>query len=236
MAGGLYVADDILDNEGRGGQEVIVLFTDGDPNITSGSNQVGPYNSMSFGTANDDQTTEDAATAAKADNSDSSGSTRIITIGLGQAGDTFLQTRVASSVGDHASVNDATQLQAVLESLAAELTESEEVFWRGTLRETLTALGDGNGLALDGGRDTPFNEAGYPPNGPADDLTAESRECFPADSTQCIGLSWWLPVDHANEIQTDSVTFDLGFYTEQCRHNTGAGMEPETTAAADGGS
>ncbi|MBX0324334.1 SipW-dependent-type signal peptide-containing protein [Halomicroarcula sp. F13] len=40
-------------------------------------------------------------------------------------------------------------------------------------------------------------------------------------------FAWWLPVDHANEIQTDSVEFDLGFYTEQCRHNDGTGMAPE---------
>jgi hypothetical protein len=31
-------------------------------------------------------------------------------------------------------------------------------------------------------------------------------------------------VDHANEIQSDSVRFDLGFYTEQCCHNDGSGM------------
>ena len=56
------------------------------------------------------------------------------------------------------------------------------------------------------------------------------RECFPNSTTAYVGFEWWLPVDHANEIQTDSVSFDLGFYTEQCRHNDGSGQAPETGA------
>jgi hypothetical protein len=51
-------------------------------------------------------------------------------------------------------------------------------------------------------------------------------------TTQHIGFAWYLPVDHANEIQTDSVSFDLGFYTEQCRHNDGSGQAPETPASS----
>jgi predicted ribosomally synthesized peptide with SipW-like signal peptide len=64
-----------------------------------------------------------------------------------------------------------------------------------------------------------------PPNGD------EERNCFEASTTASIGFAWWLPVDHANEIQTDTVGFDLGFYTEQCRHNDGSGQPSET---ADG--
>jgi predicted ribosomally synthesized peptide with SipW-like signal peptide len=48
-----------------------------------------------------------------------------------------------------------------------------------------------------------------------------SRQCFPNSTTAYVGFEWWLPVDHANEVQTDSVSFDIGFYTEQCRHNDG---------------
>jgi predicted ribosomally synthesized peptide with SipW-like signal peptide len=55
----------------------------------------------------------------------------------------------------------------------------------------------------------------------------EGRQCFEASTTASIGFAWWLPVDHANEIQTDTVGFDLGFYTEQCRHNDGSGLPPE---------
>jgi hypothetical protein len=31
------------------------------------------------------------------------------------------------------------------------------------------------------------------------------------------------------------VSFDIGFYTEQCRHNDGAGMIPEQPASATDG-
>jgi predicted ribosomally synthesized peptide with SipW-like signal peptide len=64
----------------------------------------------------------------------------------------------------------------------------------------------------------------YDPNIPDDDGGGQQNgglECFPNSTTAYIGFEWWLPVDHANEIQTDSVSFDLGFYTEQCRHNDG---------------
>ncbi|AGN02240.1 von Willebrand factor type A [Salinarchaeum sp. Harcht-Bsk1] len=57
------------------------------------------------------------------------------------------------------------------------------------------------------------------------DLVAEDgngddgRDCFENSTTHCVGLEWWLPVDRGNELQTDSVGFDVGFYAEQCRHN-----------------
>jgi hypothetical protein len=54
-----------------------------------------------------------------------------------------------------------------------------------------------------------------------------ARDCFPNSTTRYLGFAWWLPVDHANEIQTDRITFDVGFYTEQCRHNDGSGQPPE---------
>ena len=40
--------------------------------------------------------------------------------------------------------------------------------------------------------------------------------------TYCIALAWWLPEDVGNEIQSDTVTFDVGFYAEQCRNNDGS--------------
>lgn len=54
-------------------------------------------------------------------------------------------------------------------------------------------------------------------------LDAENRAALESGSTILFGLAWGLPVDHANEVQTDSVAFDLGFYAEQERHNTGLG-------------
>jgi hypothetical protein len=39
-----------------------------------------------------------------------------------------------------------------------------------------------------------------------------------------------VPTDVGNEIQTDSASFDLGFYTEQCRHNSGSGTATSTSS------
>ena len=53
--------------------------------------------------------------------------------------------------------------------------------------------------------------------------------CFPTDEPFCVGFEWCLPtdveaaaiggVDGINDLQNASMSFDLGFYTEQCRHN-----------------
>jgi len=48
--------------------------------------------------------------------------------------------------------------------------------------------------------------------------------CFRGETDFSAAFAWWVPVDHGNEIQSDSAEFDLGFYTEQCRHNDGSGM------------
>ena len=90
-----------------------------------------------------------------------------------------------------------------------------------TLREFLNAASSGQGLELAG--DTPAEQGG-----------GTGRNCFagsPDEGSEVhqVSLVWWLPINHGNQVQSDSVTFDLGFYTEQCRHNDGAGMAPEPT-------
>jgi len=82
-----------------------------------------------------------------------------------------------------------------------------------TLREFLATLG-GDGIALDGDIDA---ESG---GGTGD------QGCFAGGNPSTpavheVSVVWWLPIDHGNQVQSDSVTFDLGFYTEQCRHNDG---------------
>jgi predicted ribosomally synthesized peptide with SipW-like signal peptide len=72
----------------------------------------------------------------------------------------------------------------------------EDVIFRGTLMELESELLDG--LQLRGDQ----------PGG-----------CYTAGATHCFGLGWWVPTDVGNEIQSDSVSFDLAFYTEQCRNN-----------------
>ena len=91
------------------------------------------------------------------------------------------------------------------------------------LRTALEALSgnDGPGIPLDGDLSTEFNEL-------EDPAADEGRKPFASSSSFCIGFSWEVPEEVENEIQTDSVEFDLGFYTEQARHNNGAGMESQT--------
>ena len=48
-----------------------------------------------------------------------------------------------------------------------------------------------------------------------------ARDCFEGRTNHYYTLVWWVPIDHGNEIQGDSVTFELGLYAEQCRHNDG---------------
>jgi predicted ribosomally synthesized peptide with SipW-like signal peptide len=50
------------------------------------------------------------------------------------------------------------------------------------------------------------------------------RQCLESSTTAYVGFEWWVPRDVGSAIQTDSVSFDLGFYTEQCRHNDGTGF------------
>jgi predicted ribosomally synthesized peptide with SipW-like signal peptide len=79
-----------------------------------------------------------------------------------------------------------------------------------TLRQVLALLSTGNGIPLDGEG--------------AIDGGAVGRACFENSTTYYVGFRWELPVDHANQIQSDGLTFDVGFYAEQCRHNDGRGM------------
>ena len=111
------------------------------------------------------------------------------------------------------------------------LDDDEEVIYRGSLKDSLDALMTDNGIPLDGDRQTAYDEIAAI----GDEANPEYgiRECFDPSTTAHVGFAWYLPVDHANEIQTDSVQFDVGFYTEQCRHNDGVGMETETLGTCD---
>jgi predicted ribosomally synthesized peptide with SipW-like signal peptide len=77
---------------------------------------------------------------------------------------------------------------------------------------------DGNrtGVALNG--DIAASEGGG---------AADARNCFEGDELHSFVFAWWVPIDHGNEIQSDSASFRLGLYTEQCRHNDGSGMNNE---------
>ena len=135
----------------------------------------------------------DAATAAKGDG------TTIYALGVGGAQVPTLNA--ISSDPDEEYVFFASDDGALEQAfgLLGETLLGESIIFEGSLADAMAALEDG--IALDGNRAT------------------ETREPFDGGLTQCIGFEWCLPTDVGNEVQTDSVMFDLGFYAEQSRHN-----------------
>jgi len=92
--------------------------------------------------------------------------------------------------------------------------DGEELLVTESLRDVL-GLGSGSaGAALNAALngDIPARQGG-----------GTGRNCLSAETVHSLAFAWWVPIDHGNEVQGDSVTFDLGLYAEQCRHNDGSG-------------
>ena len=134
-----------------------------------------------------------AATAAK------NAGTRIFGIGLGNNVDASLVQDISSSPGDAFLAPDPADLDTVYAEIAQIVLAGEQKILSGTMSEVFAELADGE--ALDGNRQE------------------EGRQPYPGATTQCIGFEWTLPAEVGNEIQTDSVSFDLAVYAEQSRHN-----------------
>ena len=113
-------------------------------------------------------------------------------------------------------VDNPVNIPSVFGQLAA-LAVAEKVIMQDTLGNVLDALEGGDGLPLDGNRATIYDEL----SDPSDD---DDREAFRGNAMHCVALEWELPFDVGNEIQGDTLGFDLTFYTEQERHNDGSGM------------
>ncbi|MFC6989067.1 VWA domain-containing protein [Haloplanus sp. GCM10025708] len=200
---GILTADEDFQNDPDGLQHVMIVITDGENN--AGQNP---------GIAADDVTGTDAD-----DYTD-----EIFAVGTGGATETSLETFAHpvddAHVGFAASPAELNQILGQI----AQILVGEQVFFRGTLQEMFDVLEQNHGIPLDGNRATAYDEI---VNGEVNDGTMEGRDCFVDSTTNMVGFAWWLPVDHANEIQSDSVEFNLGFYTEQCRHNDGSGQAAE---------
>jgi predicted ribosomally synthesized peptide with SipW-like signal peptide len=256
------IADQVLDAQGRpDALPVIVVISDGGPNYeddtsltysasVGGSSYTAPRGA---GFSDDDATAgydggstdssvnaaeqdETAAVAAAVKSGSDAPRIAVLNIGdnpnadLGDGTDlsVYLQTQIASS-GFYRQT-PVSNFAAVADDIANEVTVEEEVFYNGNLRDALMKLSanDGRGIPLDGDRTTNFDEVSDPENDP-------DREPFTgAGVTHCLGFQWWLPVNHANQIQGDTVAFDVGFYAEQGRHNDGAGQVPENETAQNG--
>ncbi len=142
--------------------------------------------------------------------------TDVYTVGIGPDANDATLTAMAGEDGSagndptfYRDVDDPSGLPGTFEALAGLFT-SELVFFEGTLDEALSTLSDGDGIPLDA------------------DGTAEGRACFDPHVGYCLGFAWEIPGEVENEIQGDTVSFDLGFYAEQCRNNDGTGSDGAT--------
>jgi predicted ribosomally synthesized peptide with SipW-like signal peptide len=184
-----------------GAEKVMVVLADGDENegttpVDSASNakSAGTTSySIAYGSGANEDLMEDISSPPKVDDG------------------------TIDSQDEFAFTSGQADINSTFSDIGGQVTEGEEIFFQGSLRDALAALSAGQGIPLDGDGGDDFDETGDP--------SADSRGCYsPSPDEHCVGFSWWLPVDHANEIQSDSAAFDLGFYTEQCRHNEGSGM------------
>jgi hypothetical protein len=260
MPGAIDIADQVLDDQGRpDALPVVVVVTDGGPNYgesasdpsytasvggTSYSAPRGAGFSADDGSPGYDNNDSDSGTVTEAEQDETAlvadavksgpDGSRIavlniapgtVELGGGRDLSDYLEDEIASA-GFYNEI-PVSNFAGVADDIAAEVVVQEEVFFNGSLRTALAALSEneGRGVPLDGDRTTLFDELADPEDDP-------DRDPFTgAGVTHCVGFQWWLPVNHANQIQGDKAGFDIGFYAEQSRHNTGVGMIPENETA-----
>ena len=135
---------------------------------------------------------QNAATAAK------TAGIRIFTIALGNANIGLLES-LATSSDDAFVAPDPADLDTVYSEIAQVVLAGEQPIFEGSMADLFALLSEG--VLLDGDR----QEAGTQP--------------YPGQTTQCIGFEWELPFEVGNEVQSDSIAFDLGVEAEQSRNN-----------------
>ncbi|WP_276258509.1 SipW-dependent-type signal peptide-containing protein [Haloglomus litoreum] len=218
---GVNLAQEELDDNGRSGVEYDnIVLSDG--NAFEGTD------------GNEFITPSDAADDAKADLTENPPTDLYaIAVDTGANGVNTLQGMAGPGAGSTSDppyffdVDDPLDIPTVFSTLANVLAP-EQVFFDGTLAQALAELTDGDGIALDADPVSEFIEVGD--EGTLDDEdpdNAASRECFVAEESYCLGFRWELPASVGNVVQGDSVEFDLGFYTQQCRNNDGTGPNPD---------
>jgi Ca-activated chloride channel family protein len=188
-----------------GGTSIAAGIDEGTDELLNGTNAT-PGASKVMILLSDGNSNASAATTA-ADAAKNAG-IRIFTIALGSANTSLLQS-LASSPDDAFVAPDPADLDTVYAEIAQIVLAGEQKIFEGTMTELYAAIGDG--LVLDGNR----QEEGVQP--------------YPGATTQCIGFEWELPFETGNEVQSDSVSFDVGFEVEQSRHNDDPFATPTPT-------
>jgi len=214
IATGTYIGEGVDDAQGE-------LATNGRPGVTYQNIVLSDGESFNGTGSTSFSSPVGAADDARA--ASPSPATDIYTINVNGSASTLqsMAGGAGESGGDPVffnDVDDPLDIPSVFGNLAAQTTE-EKVIMEDSLGTILNELADGNGIPLDGNRATLYDEL----SDPADD---SDREAFRGDGVMhCIALSWELPFEVGNEVQGDTLGFDLGFYTEQERHNDGSGTQ-----------
>jgi len=76
---------------------------------------------------------------------------------------------------------------------------------------TLADLAEESGFLIDGNEDEEESDDGETPYPSSEDSDTQEGPC--------ICIEWEIPTDVGNEIQSDSLEYDVTFYAEQSRHN-----------------
>ena len=190
---------DAIDTYNAGGTTNMTagIGTAEDELLTGTNASVGASKAMillSDGSPNNASTAESAATAAK------TAGIRIFTIALGNgAATSFLENSIATSPDDAFIAPDPEDLDTVYAEIAQIVLAGEQEILCGTMAEVFADLSEG--VLLDGNR----QDAGV--------------QAYPGRTTQCIGFEWELPLEIGNEVQSDSIAFDIGVEAEQSRNN-----------------
>ena len=250
MAGALEASRQHLNQAGRSGADkTIVLVTDGGPNYEENATYdvdvdddttaetIGTFtqgSSSPGGTVQQGEMQETADTAVSVRNS----GIPILTVGILTQSEAsgaesnlqtnpdptvngttytnlnnYLEVEIAGGMGNFFNTEfGAGGVSDIASELAQQVTTGDEVFFTGSLRDALIALEDC--IPLDGDRSTEFDELTDPEND-------ADRDPYISETTHYIGFSWWVPTSVGNQIQSDRVTFDLGFHAQQARNNDG---------------
>jgi uncharacterized protein YegL len=161
-------------------------------------------------TDGEDTVDGDAAVESAADAAKAAGYTLIVIgVGLSASSANFLENEVASEDAGGNPLFFGVEfggVQSAFDQIERIIGAGEEEIFQGSLRELLNSgIASGNGIPLD------------------TDTSSEAFDATENSNTRFVGFEWWVPPNGLNEIQTDSATFDLGFYTEQERNNSAPG-------------
>ncbi|QDX39994.1 VWA domain-containing protein [Salarchaeum sp. JOR-1] len=199
------VKDAIDQYTSGGGTDMDQGISTAETELISGANATSGASKVMIVLTDGQPSSQQAATTA-AMNAKQAG-IRIFTIALGSgAATSYLENNIASSPGDAYVAPDPSDLDTVYSEIAQVVLAGEQLIAQGSLADVMALLA--GGVELDG------------------DRTEEGRQPYPGNTTQCIGFEWVLPTDVENEVQTDSVAFNVDFTATQYRHN------PQTTTTA----